>query len=76
MDVHIGDLHSLIVDREIEILQGLLEEILVHYDAMLHTCDVCAELDCLLAFAGASSSGNYRRPEMVEENVIDIVQGR
>ncbi|THV00846.1 hypothetical protein K435DRAFT_750810 [Dendrothele bispora CBS 962.96] len=76
MDAYIGDLHSLVVDREIEIVQNLSEEILVHYDAMSNTCDVCAELDCLLAFADASNIGNYRRPEMVEENIIDIAQGR
>ncbi|KAF5369357.1 hypothetical protein D9758_002767 [Tetrapyrgos nigripes] len=76
MDAHVGDLHSLIVDREIEVVQGLLEEVLVHYDAMCAICDVCAELDCLLAFADASNLGGYRRPHMVEENIIDIVQGR
>jgi DNA mismatch repair protein MSH5 len=76
MDIHIGDLHSLIVDREIEIAQTLLEEILVHDAAMSHACDVCAELDCLLAFADVSRSYDYRRPEMVEDNIIDIVQGR
>ncbi|EEB95039.1 hypothetical protein MPER_06053 [Moniliophthora perniciosa FA553] len=76
MDAHIGDLHSLIVDREIEIIQELLEEMLVHDNAIAHACDVCAELDCLLAFAEVSRTHEYRRPVMVEDNVIDIVQGR
>ncbi|PBK97772.1 hypothetical protein ARMGADRAFT_1044451 [Armillaria gallica] len=76
MDAHIGDLHSLIVDREIEIIQSLLEEILVHYDLMTHACDICAELDCLLAFADASRLYGYRRPTMVDQNIIDIKQGR
>ncbi|KAJ3837138.1 muts domain V-domain-containing protein [Lentinula raphanica] len=76
MDAHIGDLHSLIVDREIEIVQALLEEILVHDVAMSHACDVCAELDCLLAFADVARAYDYRRPVMVEDNVIDIVKGR
>ncbi|KAJ3910545.1 DNA mismatch repair protein MutS [Lentinula edodes] len=76
MDAHIGDLHSLIVDREIEIIQALLEEILVHDAAMSHACDVCAELDCLLAFADVSRAYDYQRPVMVEDNIIDIVQGR
>ena len=49
MDVHIGDLHSLIVDREIEIVQGLLTEILVYYEDMTESCDVCAELDWFVA---------------------------
>lgn len=76
MDTHIGDLHSLIVDREIEIVQGLLEEVLEHEELMNGICDVCAELDCLLAFADASQAYNYHRPTMVEEDIIDIYQGR
>ena len=43
---------------------------------MQYACDVCAELDCLLSFAEASTAGNFVRPQMVEENVIDIKQGR
>ncbi|KAG7440868.1 uncharacterized protein BT62DRAFT_1080549 [Guyanagaster necrorhizus] len=76
MDAHIGDLHSLIVDREIEIIQSLLGDILVHYDIMTHACDICAELDCLLAFADASRLYGYRRPTMVQQNIINIKQGR
>ncbi|KAG6857158.1 hypothetical protein H0H87_008728 [Tephrocybe sp. NHM501043] len=76
MDMHIGDLYSTIVDREIEIVQGLLDEILVQDTAISQACHVCAELDCLLSFADASQAFNYRRPIMVEDNVIDIYQGR
>lgn len=76
MDAHIGDLHSLIVDREIEIIQALLEEVLVYDTQISYACDVCAELDCLLAFADVSTAYDYRRPVMVEDNIIDIVQGR
>ena len=76
MDIHIGDLHSIIVDREIEIIQELLDQILVHDKSMAQACDVCAELDCLLSFADASNMFNYQRPNMVEDDVIDITQGR
>lgn len=76
MDIHIGDLYSLIVDREIEIIQELLEDILIYEQSMSHACDACAELDCLLSFAEASRMYNYQRPHMVEENIIDIYQGR
>ncbi|KAG1881991.1 DNA mismatch repair protein MutS [Suillus tomentosus] len=76
MDMHIGDLHPLIVDREIEIVQELLERILVFSEGMRQACDVCAELDCLLAFAEASRAYNYCRPQMSEDPVIDIDQGR
>lgn len=76
LDKYVGDLHSMIVDRELEIVQDLLEEILKTSDTMLKTCDVCAELDVLLSLAQASRLNGYSRPEMVRENIIDIVQGR
>lgn len=76
MDVHIGDLHSAIVDREIEIIQELFEEIIAHNKMIDDVCDICAELDCLLSFAEASKNYNYTRPEMVEDNIIEIVGGR
>jgi DNA mismatch repair protein MSH5 len=76
MDVHIGDLHSTIVDRELEIIEELLEEVLKCDEAISAACDVCAELDCLLSFSEASRVHNFERPEMTDENVIDIVQGR
>ena len=76
MDTHIGDLHSTIVDRELEIIQELLEEIIPSMAAILATCDVCAELDCLLSFSGAAMMYDYRRPHMVEENIIELIQAR
>jgi len=63
-------------DREIEIVQDLLDRILGFGEAMGNACDVCAELDCLLSFAEASRTYDYRRPRMVEDNVIDIKGGR
>ena len=76
MDTHIGDLHSAIVDREIEILQDLLQDVLVHDKMIGNVCDICAELDCLLSFAEASNNHNYRQPDMTDDNVIEIVAGR
>jgi len=76
MDVHIGDLHSAIVDRELEIVHELSEEIFANLDCIVAAADVCAELDCLLSFAQASRQYDYCRPEIVDENIIDIVQGK
>ena len=64
------------LDREIEITQTLLEKILTYDEAMTLTCDICAELDCLLSFAQASRIYGYHRPRIVEDNIIDIRQGR
>ncbi|TCD61354.1 MutS protein msh5 [Steccherinum ochraceum] len=76
MDNYIGDVHSSIVDKEIEIIQELQEKILTYKDIIGQTCDICAELDCLLAFAAASRIHNFIRPEMSEDTVTHIVQGR
>lgn len=76
MDDHIGDLHSAIVDRELEIIQELVEEVLKHDEVIALICDICAELDCLLSFSEASRLFNFKRPEMTEGNYIKITQGR
>ena len=76
MDAHIGDLHSTIVDRELEIVQDLLEEVLKCDETIRNACDVCAELDCLLSFAAASRQYDYRKPEIVQENILKVIQGR
>ncbi|EJC98525.1 uncharacterized protein FOMMEDRAFT_96519 [Fomitiporia mediterranea MF3/22] len=76
MDRHIGDLHPSIVDREIEIMQALLDKILQFDDAIAQACDILAELDCLLCFADAARLYSYRRPTMTDKNVLCICQGR
>ena len=68
--------HNYVTDREIEIIQELLERVLQYQDAMMTACDIFAELDCLLSFAQASRAYDYTRPEIVEHNVVVIKQGR
>jgi DNA mismatch repair protein MSH5 len=63
-------------DREIEIVQALLEKVCVYQQEIGDVCDACAELDCLLSFATAAHAYDYRRPTMMEDPVIDIVGGR
>jgi DNA mismatch repair protein MSH5 len=63
-------------DRELEIIHDLAESVIPFAEAMREACDICAELDCLLCFAEAANLYNYRRPQMSEENVIEIKQGR
>ncbi|KAJ3574002.1 hypothetical protein NP233_g2059 [Leucocoprinus birnbaumii] len=76
MDAHIGDIHSAIVDIELEIVQKLLEEVQVHGKMIGTVCDICAELDCLLSFAEATKNHDYREPDMVDDNIIEIIAGR
>lgn len=68
--------HLLSIDREIEIIQGLLDKILLYEDAIAKSCDACAELDCLLCFSEASRQYNYCRPTMTALNITHIRQGR
>ncbi|KAF9961209.1 MutS protein msh5, partial [Modicella reniformis] len=76
LDEHLGDIHGLIVDREIDIMQGLQDRIL-EYSQLLVTCsDLCAELDVLISFAQVARLRNYRRPVMTEQRILKIVKGR
>ena len=45
MDEELGDIHSIIVDREIEIIQKLKETIAVYEKDILETCKICSEID-------------------------------
>ncbi|KAI0276495.1 DNA mismatch repair protein MutS [Russula aff. rugulosa BPL654] len=76
LDKHLGDLYPSIIDRELEIIHELGEKVLPFSGAISEACDICAELDCLLCFAEATNQYNYRRPQMSEENVVNIKQGR
>jgi hypothetical protein len=53
-----------------------LDRVLVFQDSIQNACDIFAELDCLLSFAQATRTYNYRRPQMVEESIIEITGGR
>ncbi|KAI9006039.1 muts domain V-domain-containing protein [Gaertneriomyces semiglobifer] len=76
LDETIGDIHSMIVDREIEIMQKLQETILTFSEALDVSAGVTAELDCILSLADAAKKHNYVRPRMTEEPVLEIKQGR
>lgn len=63
-------------DRELEIIEEVLQRVLVHEELLTQICDICAELDCLLSFAQAARTYSFTMPNMCEENVIKIVKGR
>ncbi|KND00198.1 MutS family protein MSH5 [Spizellomyces punctatus DAOM BR117] len=76
LDESIGDIHSMIVDREIEIIQRLQETVLGYRATLIQVANVCAELDCILSFADAAKRYNCTRPEMTEDNIFHVVKGR
>ncbi|KAF9425765.1 MutS protein msh5 [Podila epigama] len=76
LDEHLGDLHGLIVDREIDILQALQERIQGYEMFLLSCSEVCSELDALLALAYTAKLRNYIQPTMTEQNTLWIDNGR
>ena len=76
MDYHFGDVYGIISDREIEISHELAQYLL-QYEGLLTTCsDVFGELDCLLALAQGAKIYKLCRPQMTQENVVQIEGGR
>ncbi|CAG8717154.1 11818_t:CDS:10, partial [Dentiscutata erythropus] len=76
LDEYLGDIHGLIVDREIEIMQKLQDRILEYVPLFLNSSAVCAELDCILSFAESARRYGYNRPIVTDENILIIEKGR
>ncbi|KAJ3316158.1 MutS protein msh5, partial [Blyttiomyces sp. JEL0837] len=75
MDEAIGDIHSLIMDREIEIFQRLQESVAALKVSIIDACRGCAEIDCLLSLADAARLYGFTRPTMVEDSRLMISGG-
>ncbi|CAE6476796.1 unnamed protein product [Rhizoctonia solani] len=79
LDMHVGDIHSYIAGepwrREIEIMEETLGRVLKHDKAIIAVCEAAAEVDCLLSLSLASLLHNWAKPEMTEENVLEIRGG-
>ncbi|ORY78537.1 muts domain V-domain-containing protein [Protomyces lactucae-debilis] len=76
LDEYYGDVHTLVADREIELLYQLSVRVLKHSELLVTLSDLVASLDCLVAFAEAAKKHKYCRPEMVEASVLDVKGGR
>ncbi|KEF51694.1 uncharacterized protein A1O9_12329 [Exophiala aquamarina CBS 119918] len=76
MDHDLGDLYAVICDYEIEIAHDLAQDILAHEKLLITVSDLCGELDCLLALAHAARQYKLTRPQITEENIIEIKGGR
>ncbi|RHZ76807.1 hypothetical protein Glove_192g13 [Diversispora epigaea] len=76
LDEYLGDIHGLIVDREIETVQKLQDRTLEHVPLLLNASTVCSELDCYLSLAESARRYGYRRPFLTEENILMIEKGR
>jgi len=76
LDGQLGDLHSFIAGREIEIIQGLYGDMAQHLNWLTTCSDIVAKLDCLLAFAVVADRNGYVRPVVTEIPILDIQDGR
>jgi len=86
MDEYYGDIYSLIIDREVEIIHQLRIKTLTYSPQLTAASRVLGELDwysplqngltSLLSLAIAAQKYSFTRPFISEENVINIVRGR
>jgi DNA mismatch repair protein MutS len=63
-------------DREYELFTTLRERVAEQTARLLQTADVLATLDVLTALAELAGSGQYCRPELSDEPVLEIRDGR
>ncbi|OLY78524.1 MutS protein-like protein [Smittium mucronatum] len=62
LDEYLGDIHAHIVDREIEIIQQLKQEVRSYSEYILEVNSHLSELDCLLALSKAARENNWTKP--------------
>ncbi|UNI15285.1 hypothetical protein JDV02_001828 [Purpureocillium takamizusanense] len=76
LDSHYGDMYCEIGDREVEIIHQLAAAVLCHEEPLLAASDVCGDFDALLALAIGAEKYRWTAPQMTEENVLVIENGR
>ncbi|KAF7193999.1 MutS protein-like 5 [Pseudocercospora fuligena] len=76
MDEQFGDIHGQIIDLEIEIVQMLAQRVLEYEDLIISCSEVCGEVDALVALAHGAKLYNLVRPQMTNDNIIKIKNGR
>lgn len=76
LDDSIGDIKSLIVDHQNQLLLKLEDDILDHEPAIQQAALMLANLDALISLGTIAFELKLTRPQIVEENVIVIKNGR
>ncbi|CAO3628674.1 unnamed protein product [Cunninghamella echinulata] len=76
LDETLGDIHTMIIDREIEIVQYLGENILQYQESLLLITSTLSELDCILSFSLTALQQNYIKPQMSDNSELIILKGR
>jgi DNA mismatch repair protein MutS len=65
-----------IYQRELDLFQGLRERVAAQTQRLLQTAEVLATLDVLAGLADLASSRQYCRPELADEPLLEITEGR
>ncbi|XP_003371791.1 MutS protein [Trichinella spiralis] len=76
LDAELGDVKLDIKDLESSIMISLQNFVLKHATVIQHAVECAATVDCLISMALTAREYNWVRPELVEENVIDITGSR
>lgn len=65
-----------ILSIEADIYQKLLTEIEPYIATIQTNANITAQLDCIICFANNAKQYNYRRPEILQDQSIEIIKGR
>ncbi|XP_068086167.1 mutS protein homolog 5-like [Anabrus simplex] len=76
LDTVLGDCLLSISEHESRIMVKLVQFIQQHLLQIQHLINLCAELDCLIAFGLVARENNYVRPVLSEDRVLEIIEGR
>ncbi|PTB70113.1 hypothetical protein BBK36DRAFT_1189598 [Trichoderma citrinoviride] len=76
LDEQYGDIYSQISDREVEVMQRLAMDVIVHEEALLATAAICGEFDALLALAIGAAKYGWKAPQLTTANILHIKGGR
>ena len=61
---------------EQQLFNDIVMSLLDYVSAIQLNAALLAQLDCLISFSSLASAYNYCRPQLVEEDIVDIRQGR
>lgn len=76
LDELFGDIWHVITDYETSIMLRLQETVMEHSGVLLDFVKYSAQLDCFIAMALVAREFNFVRPQLTDDNVIQIINGR
>ena len=76
LDEKIGDVHCDIIDIEVNLMHRLQEAVFDRATVLRDLLEFSAELDCLIALALWAKESNFVCPDVVDERLIEIDEGR